>query len=79
MITASVSQNHLELETTDRLELLRIARLMWELGEHIELQDPRVVKVSLTFIRKDLTNGTIEDTLSGTHTEREPQPTIFDG
>jgi len=49
MITRSVSANHMELETEDGPELLRIAHLF---GVNLE----GLVKVSLIFVREGLTD-----------------------
>lgn len=50
MITRSASANHLELESTDTLELLRIAQLL-----HV---DPTAIcKVCVIFVREPLDEG----------------------
>jgi len=49
VITRSVSANHLELESEDALELLRIARLL-------DVNVAGLCKVSVLFIREGLTD-----------------------
>lgn len=71
MIFLSVSANHLELASEDAVELLRITTCCASLGVPVSAE--RLVRVTLTFIREDLTNESGMLGIEGDNGEHEPQ------
>lgn len=76
MIVVSVSNDHLELATEDRDELCSLAQAIFRTDPSLPINVIGCYYLSVTILRKALTNDDFSNTLSGTH-GRESQLDAF--